>query len=124
MTWTVARATLDGRMATLSIGTAKIAWPNMPLAAQTALYYQVDFLPATVAPEIGGPAHEGGIYQVTVCAPAGAGLGDALTKAQAVSDHFNRQRLGSIFTGVPTLGPPLQEPNWLRIPVSIPFAHL
>lgn len=124
MTWTAARAALDGRMATLSIGTAKIAWPNMPLAAQTALYYQVDFLPATVAPEIGGPAHESGIYQVTVCAPAGAGLGDALTKAQSVSDHFNRQRLGSISTGVPTLGPPLQEPNWLRIPVSIPFAQL
>ena len=125
MTWTAARAALDTRMQALpSLGTSKIAWPNVALAAQTALYYAVAFLPATVSPELQGGDHEQGIYQVSVWAPAGGGLGAALTAAQAVADHFKRQNLSGVSCGVPTLGPPLQEPDWMHIPVSIPFTCL
>ena len=124
MSWTAARAALDARMASLNIGTAKIAWPNVPLDAQTSLHYAVHFLPATVHPEIHGADHESGIYQVSVFVPAGQGLGPALAKAQAVADHFKRQNLSGISCGVPTLSPPVQEPNWLQIAVSIPFVCL
>ena len=125
MSWTAARAALDGRMASLpSLGTSKIAWPNVPLAAQTALYYAVNFLPATVQPELQGSDHETGIYQVSIWAPAGGGIGAAITAAQAVADHFKRQTLSGISCGVPTLAPPIQEPDWLHIPVSIPFTAL
>jgi hypothetical protein len=125
MTWTAARAALDARMASLpSKGTSAIAWPNVQLDAQTALYYVVAFLPATVSPELQGGDHEGGIYQVSVYAPAGEGLGTALTQAQAVADHFKRQNLSGIACGVPVLAPPLQEPDWVHIPVSIPFTCL
>lgn len=125
MSWTAARAALDARLATLpSLGTSKIAWPNVKLDAQTALYYMVAFLPATVEPELQGSDHEGGIYQVSVYVPAGEGLGNALTQAQAVADHFKRQNLSGVACGVPTLAPPLQEPDWIHLPVSIPFICL
>ena len=125
MSWTAARAALDARMVALpTLGTAPVAWPNVPLAPQTALHYAVSFLPAGVDAPLSGPAHEQGIYQVSVFAPAGAGLGTAIAAAQAVSDWFSRQNLSGISCGVPTLGPPIQEPNWLQIPVSIPFLVL
>ena len=126
MSWPAARAALDARMAALpSLGASKIAWPNVALATQTALYYVVAFLPATVNPPLsGGNDHEQGIYQVSVFAPAGAGLGPALVQAQAVADHFNRQNLSGISCGVPTLAPALIEPDWVHIPVSIPFICL
>ena len=125
MSWTAARAALDTRMAALpSLGTSKIQWPNVVLAAQTALYYAVHFLPATVSPELQGADHEGGIYQVSVYAPAGEGLINALTQAQAVADHFKRQNLSGVSCGVPALAPPLSEPDWVHCPVSIPFVCL
>ena len=125
MSWTSARAALDTRMASLpSLGTSKIAWPNVPLAAQTVLYYAPHFLPATVHPEQHGADHESGIYQVSVFVPAGGGIGTALAQAQAVADHFKRQNLSGISCGVPTLAPPIQEPDWWHVPVSIPFVCL
>lgn len=111
-------------MALLNIGTAKIAWPNVPLDAQTCLYYAVSFLPATVHPEVSGADHEAGIYQVSVFVPAGQGIGPAIAKAQAVADHFKRQVFAGVSCGVPTLSPPVQEPNWLQVAVSIPFVCL
>jgi hypothetical protein len=125
MSWTSARAALDARMASLpSLGASKIAWPNVALVAQSSLYYAVHFLPATVQPELHGADHESGIYQVSVFVPAGGGIGPAMTAAQAVADHFKRQNLSGISCGVPTLAPPIQEPDWWHVPVSIPFSCL
>jgi len=125
MSWPSARAALDARMAALpSLGTSAIAWPNQKLSAQTSLYYAVHFLPATVQPELQGADHESGIYQVSVFVPAGGGIGPALVQAQAVADHFKRQTLSGISCGVPTLAPPMQQDDWLHIPVSIPFICL
>ena len=95
-----------------------------PLDAQTTLYYAVHFLPATVHPEFSGADHEAGVYQVSVFVPAGQGLGPALAKAQAVADHFKRQNISGVSCWVPTLSPPISEPNWLQIAVSIPFVCL
>lgn len=124
MSWTGARASLDTRLSALNIGTAKIAWPNVIIPAQTSLYYAVHFLPATVQPELHGSDHETGIYQVSVWVPAGIGIGAALTAAQAVADHFKRQNLSGVSCGVPSVAPPIQEPDWLQVPVSIPFVCL
>jgi hypothetical protein len=125
MSWTAARAALDARMSTLpSLGTSQIEWPNTQLAPQTALYYAVYFLPASVNPELQGGDHEEGIYQVSVFVPAGGGAGTAITQAQAVADHFKRQTLSGISCGVPTLAPPIQQDTWWHVPVSIPFLVL
>ncbi len=125
MSWTAARAALDARMKTLpSLGASKISFGNIPLPIQTALYYVTHFMPATVEPELWGGDHEKGTYQVSVFVPAGGGTGPALTAAQAVADHFKRQNLSGISCGVPTLTPPIQEPDWWHIPVSIPFIVL
>lgn len=125
MSWTTARATLDARMASLpTLGSSQVSWPNRPLPIQTALYYAVHFLPATVEPELYGGDHEKGTYQVSVFVPSGGGTGAAFTAAQAVVDHFKRQNLSGISCGVPTLTPPIQESDWWHIPVSIPFIVL
>lgn len=124
MSWTSAREALDTRLSTLNIGTAKIAWPNVILPAQTSLYYAVHFLPATVQPELHGSDHETGIYQVSVWVPVGIGIGAALTAAQSVADHFKRQNLSGVACWVPTLAPPIQSSDWWHVPVSIPFTCL
>ena len=125
MSWNAARAALDTRMASLpSLGSSKIAWPNVVFAAPTALHYVVSFLPATVSPEMQGSDHEGGIYQVSVFVPAGGGIGAAVTAAQAVADHFKRQVFSGVSCFVPTLSPPIQDASWLQIAVSIRFQVL
>lgn len=125
MSWTTAKTILDTRMTALpSLGTSKIAWPNVALPTQNSLYYAVHFLPAAVEPELNGGDHEKGTYQVSVFIPEGLGIAAALTAAQAVADHFKRQNLSGISCGVPTLAPPIQEPNWWHVPVSIPFTAL
>jgi hypothetical protein len=125
MSWATARAELDARLLTLpSLGTSAIGWPNEKLETQTALYYKVAFIPATVEPELYGGDHERGIYQVSVFVPVGEGIGSAVTAGQAVIDHFKRQNLNGVSCGVPPLATPIQEPNWWHTPVSIPFTVL
>jgi hypothetical protein len=125
MSWASARAALDARLLTLTgIVADRIAWPNVAFPAQTTSFWKVDLLPAGAAPELAGGDHEFGIYQVSIFAPAGGGLGPAMVLAQAVVDHFKRQVFSSVSCGVPALAPPLQEPNWVQVPVSIPFTVL
>ena len=125
MSWNAARAALDARLKTLSgIDYKRICWPNVPFPAQTLQWWKVDFLPATVEPELSGADHEKGIYQVSIFVPAGGGIGPALVLAQAVADHFKRQVFTHTSCGVPSLSPPIQDPQWLHIAVSIPFIQL
>ena len=130
MSWTAARAALDARWYQFpGVTDTNTALPNSPFpkdrdTAIPDLHYRIFFIPATVSPELHGADHEGGIYQVSVFVKAGTGLGPALIKAQAVADHFKRQNLSGISCGVPTLSPPVSEPNWLQIAVSIPFVCL
>ena len=131
MSWDAARAALDGRLLLLSgIDKDRIHWPNRvfdPAKIAVGLgYWKVDFLPASVEPEMGptGKAHEKGIYQVSIFTPADSGLGPALQLAQAVVDHYQRQVLSGVACGVPRIGPYLVDPEWFHVPVSIPFQAL
>ena len=121
MSWVTAQQVLDAHfMALPSLGASNIQWPNEVLDPQTSLYYANHFLPMAVDPELQGGDHEKGVYQSSVFIPKDQGIGPALVAAQAVVDWFKRQNLSGISCGVPKLGPPLQEPNWWHIPVSIP----
>lgn len=128
MTWQTARASLDAKLTTLAgINTAQIAWPNVAFTPTPGtLWYKVSFIPTTVAPEIGsGNVHEKGVYQVSVFAPSGVGMGAGLTVADNLVALFNRVTLtGGVHCGVPVLGSPLQEPDWIHIPVQVPFQIL
>ena len=129
MSWGAARVALDAKFITLSgINTALIHWPNRKFTEPTSGgYWKVDFLPAAVEPEFSGAAHEKGVYQVSRFVQPDSGIGAALADVDAVIALFSRVVLSgppSIQCGVPVAAPPIQEPNWLHIPVSIPFQVL
>jgi hypothetical protein len=129
VSWDAARAALELRLSVLpGINWALVALPNADFdpakVPANQSWMKVSFLPAGADPEMAGKDHEKGIYQVSLMFPAGTGLASALQAAQAVIDHFKRQNLSGVQCGVPTLGPQIQEPEWLHIPVSIPFQCL
>lgn len=86
-------AALDGRMNTLSGGSA-IAWQNTVFKpTKTALYLKPTNLPVSaIQTGLGasGIDQHTGIYQVDVYAIAGKGRNAAEVKADAVADHFKR----------------------------------
>ena len=125
MSWDAALTALSAQLLTLSgIDSSKIQWPNRAFTPSGS-FWRVSFLPATVQPELGGTKdHERGIFQVSRFVPAGTGIGPAIREAQTVVDLFKRQVLSGVSCGVPTLAPPISEPEWLHIPVSIPFQVL
>jgi len=125
MSWDAARAALDTQMATLAGAT--IAWPGRvftPPAAST--WHKVSFIPATVESALtaSGDKHEKGIYQVSVFAPPGSGIGGITRAVDAVVALFDRKTLGPVGCGVPVPGPLIEEADWLHQPVSIPFVVL
>lgn len=126
MTWEAARIALDTQFLTLSgLNTARVAWPGVPFTQPTTgIWYKISFIPASVAPEMGGADHEGGVYQVSVFAASGSGIGALARAADAVVALFSRRRLTNVSCGVPTLGPVLEEVDWLHLPVSVPFQNL
>ena len=127
MTWLAARAALDSRMASLpGLQTGSVVWDGEQRDQPQGFvpWYRIDFIPATNEPELQGANHERGIYQVTVCATSGEGLGALLGYVDALIAHFARVNVSGVSCGVPTPGPILREPEWLRQPVSIPFTVL
>jgi len=72
-----------------------------------------------------GTTRHRGIYQLSVVYPSGKGVGALLTKADAVANHFSRQRLTegavAVQCEVPQLGPVIYEADWVSVPVSVPF---
>ena len=86
-------AALDGRMNTLSGGSA-IAWQNTVFKpTKTALYLKPTNLPVPASQTglgASGIDQHTGIYQVDVYAIAGKGRNAAEVKADAVADHFKR----------------------------------
>lgn len=127
--WNTARALLDAKLLTLSgIEPARVQFWNRSFTKPTSgVWYQVTLLPAAVEPELGGTAHEKGIYQVSVFRPAEEGPGATLAAADAVVALFSRALLGTstkVQCGVPVLAPSIPEPDWFHVPVSIPFQVL
>lgn len=126
MTLATCRAKLDIKLTQFSgINTSRIAWPGVPFTPPAGnAWYKVDLIPTGVEPEITGPAHEKGVYQVSVFAPIGTGIGALLGLADAVIAHFDRQNLTGVGTGVPVAGPVLTDGAWIYLPVQIPFQTL
>ena len=130
--WNAVFACLDAKLITLTgITNALIAWPGITFTPPASgLWYKVDCIPATTdyAMGVNGSTHERGGYQVTVYAKPGAGTGALMAAADALVSLFDRAVLTgttvTVHCGVPVPGPVLQEPDWLGVPVSIPFLAL
>jgi hypothetical protein len=122
-TWNAARAALDTKMAALAVTTA---WPGRSFTPPTTgNWYKPILIPTGTDTEVGSGAvnRPRGTYQVSIFMPSSGNpcLGPLLSAADAVVAHFDRAALSGVQCGVPTLGPVIQEPDWLHLPVSIPF---
>lgn len=122
-TWNAARAALDSKLAAL---TTAVSWPGKVYTPPTSgPWYKPALLPAGVDTEVGAgvPLRPRGTYQVSVFVPThgAGGIGNLMGLADAVVAHFDRAGLGAVQCGAPSLGPVLEEPDWLHLPVSIPF---
>ncbi len=128
MSWDAARAVLDAHFQAMpGLDLDAIEWPNESFAPTSGQpYWRFSLIPAGVLPEMGGGSdHERGILQIDRVVMAGTGIGQALRDCQAVIDWFKRRNLSGVQVGAPFLGSQLkQEPDRLRIPVSIPFQVL
>jgi hypothetical protein len=132
--WNLCRALLDARMQAfpgLEAGT--VAWPNRAFTKPAGkAWFKVDFLPQITESALGkdGSTHERGIYQITVFAPANdpKGIIPALQAVDSIVAHFDRAFLSgyglTLQCSVPTPSSPIQEPDWVYIPVSIQFIAL
>lgn len=126
MSWDAARVVLDTQFKTLpGYDETRVQWPNRIFTKPSdGMYYKVDFLPASNDPEMGGQLHEKGIYQVSIYARSKGGIGSALRAAGAVVSLFDRVRLSNLFCFPPVVAPYISEPDWLHVPVSVPFQVL
>jgi hypothetical protein len=104
-----------------------VAWPGIRFDPTGAyLGVSVFFLPATAA-TVTSHDRRDGIMQVSVFWPAGDGLIRPMEWAQAVVARFPRHttlsRNGRDVRIVrpPYMAAPLQEADWLQIPVTIPW---
>lgn len=106
------------------------AWPNRPFEPGSEGFWKADLIPSGVDSALGadGADHERGIFQVTRYEPASVGATPALVSVDAMAAHFSRRVLTgtgvSVACGVPDLGPPIQEPSWVSLPLSISFTAL
>lgn len=106
------------------LGAITVAWPGVVFTPPIGgLWYKPALLPGTVDYGLGVSAdtHPKGNYQVSIFFPPGAGTSALFAAADAVVANFDRVRLGSLQCGVPKIGPLLQEPDWLHLPVTIPY---
>lgn len=120
------RTALDTKLAAL--GAITVAWPGVPFTPPTSgVWYKPAILPGgvDVANGVGGSVHQNGDYQISVFAPAGAGTTALHAAADALVAYFDRVTLGTtLHTGVPEIGPLLAEPDWLQLPVTVPYTVL
>lgn len=124
---------LGARLADLSLAPAvPIAWPEMSFAppADQSPYLEVRYFPNTTTREFVGssePHTHVGLYQITVVAPRGRGLSEALEIAGHVVDHFPADlRLWSespalevVVSSRPSVAAPLTDDRHLRVPVTV-----
>ena len=127
-TLNAARAALESRLLALpGITPAQIAWPGIVYKPPTSsLWYKPSLIPTQTLSEFGGGTHPQGAYQVSVFAKPGPnGTVPLHAAGEALVSHFSRVALtASVHSGVPEIGPVLQEPDWLQLPVTIPFICL
>ena len=109
-----------------------IAWPGRSFNPPTSgAWLRVSFLPGqTTAFAVGHEDSEDhrGLLQVSVFAPADAGQFVALGLADRIRAHFRRGTRLDTEDGIavrvsspPYLSPPIDEPNWVQVAVSVPY---
>jgi hypothetical protein len=107
-----------------------VAWPGIAFTPPAGTYLEADLIPNTNVNRFVSDDSEieyRGILQVTVSAPSGGGIVAAIELAGAIADHFERDTTlsdGEVrvrVSGRPNLASPQQEPDRIRIPVSINY---
>lgn len=86
-------AALSGRLNTLTGGTP-VAWENADYTPTDGVMFLRETLLSgdTNQTSLGNDGYDEhlGVYQIDVFAPKGGGKGEAITKADAIADHFKR----------------------------------
>jgi hypothetical protein len=107
-----------------------VAWENTPFTPVIGTPYLRPFLlpgePVQAELGVSGQNRHVGIYQVSIYAPVGGGVGVINDLVDALCDHFKR---GTVLTYSPiTLtveksfsGPTIQETDWQHVPISIRY---
>lgn len=119
------------RLTTLDFTQSQIAWPNMPFQPTNGTaWLRPSFLPAqTEAGAASAIAHNryAGLFQVSLFYPAGSGTTAPSEEADGIMTHFKRDtKLTEGTVTVLIIGPPYRlpaelEPDWLHIPIRIPY---
>ena len=126
------RAALNTRLTAAFPGAAltaaAVAWPNRPFEPVVGTrWYRASFLPGEpFAAGIGEHAanRHGGIFQVDVFEPVGAGEGAAITAAERIAAVYKRDT-ALTYSGVIVriekswVEPAMQESDWFQAPVRI-----
>jgi hypothetical protein len=108
-----------------------IAYPGIEFEPESGqAYLEAVFLPnATVTRTVntGGSNQYQGMLQVSVMHPVGKGALAAMDIAGRVISHFARgtaiygETIAVRVIRQPFSAPPMTEPDWLRIPITIPY---
>lgn len=121
------RSALTARLQTLS-GLPSVAWENVPFTPTAgSMYLKPSLLPGEpVQAELGtnGLNMHTGLYQISVFAPAGAGVAAVNTLVNAICDHFKRGTeltYGGITVRMVKAfpSPMMQETDWIQIPITV-----
>lgn len=128
-TLNAARIALETKLLALpGLVASRIAWPGVAYTPPaTGLWYKPALIPTGTesAVGVGASTHPQGAYQVSIFGKPADGAPGLYTAAEALVSHFDRAAVAAtVHTGVPEIGPLLQEADWLQLPVSIPFICL
>lgn len=110
----------------------QFAWPNVDfIPPSSGIYFRIQSFPTeALQAELGdtGRNRFRGLWQISVYAPEGDGLVDGLTLAQAFATQFKRGLalttdggLAVRVTKPPVIGPSIQEPPYVQIPVTVEY---
>jgi hypothetical protein len=125
------RAAFSAKLLTLS-PLPSIAWENVSFTPVIGTPYLQPFLlpgePYQAEQGEAGQNRHAGVYQVSIYAPSGAGVGVINALADAVCNLFKR---GTVLTYSPISltiwkaypGPMMQDTDWIHIPITI-YYHL
>lgn len=121
------RSALTARLQSLS-GLPSVAWENVSFTPTAgSMYLKPSFLPGEpIQAELGtnGQNMHTGLYQISVFAPAGAGVASVNTMVNTICDHF--KRMTDLTYGGVTVrlikafpSPMMQETGWIQIPITV-----
>lgn len=126
---TAIRAAFTARLLTLP-SLPPVAWENVPYTPITGTTYLIPALlpgePQQAEIGLNGANQHVGIYQVSVCAPVGGGVGASGALRDSIVDWFKRGTT-MIANGVTVTvtkaypGPALTDGGWIQTPITIRY---